>query len=100
MAFPKPKVTFSVNTETVNRQGHLVPNRTETTGNETRSEADDKKFTRTVSMLPGLLVAGMPNNLHHGETFVAYGAQAQYLKDLYCLGNADDLLTVVSTDWS
>ena len=100
MANPKPAITFKVNTETLNRQGHLVPNRLETSGNETVSEADDQKFRRTIAMIPGLLMANMPTGYHHGETFVVYGQQAFYLKNTYVKGNADDLLSVVSIDWS
>ena len=96
---PKPAITFSVNTETLNRQGHLVPNRVTTTGDETVSEADNQKTTRSIAMLPGLLMANMPTGYKHGETFTVYGKQALYLKDLYCKGNADDLLTVVTTSW-
>ena len=64
MANPKPAITFSVNTETLNRQGHLVPNRLEASGNETRSEADDQKYRRTIAMIPGLLMANMPTGYH------------------------------------
>lgn len=96
---PKPAITFRVNTETVNRQGHLVPNRLEAAGNETRSEADDQKFRRTIAMIPGLTMGNMPNNYHHDETFTLYGKEALYMKELYVKGNADDMLTVVSTDW-
>lgn len=96
---PKPAITFMVNTETVNRQGHLVPNRVEASGNESRSEADDQKYRRTIAMLPGLLMANMPTNYHHGETFTLYGQQALYMKNLYANGNVGDLLSVVSTDW-
>lgn len=100
MANPKPAITFRVNTETLNRQGHLVPNSTVLHGNETVTEADNQKNTRSIAMIPGLLMANMPNGYKHGDTFVAYGQQAQYLKDTYCLGKVDDLLAVVTTDWS
>ena len=100
MANPKPAITFRVNTETLNRQGHLVPNRVEASGNETVSEADNQKNTRSIAMIPGLLMANMPTGYKHGDTFTLYGKQAFYIKDTYCLGNADDLLAVVTTDWS
>ena len=99
MSNPKPAITFRVNTETLNRQGHLVPNRTEITGNETRSEADDQKYRRSI-FIPGLTAAENVQRIGHEDTFVAYGQKAFYLKDLYCKGNVDDLLTVVETDWS
>jgi hypothetical protein len=59
-----PTIVFQVNLETVNRQGHLVPNRTTTTGTETDAEADVQKDNRTI-YIPGLLVgenrAGVPS---------------------------------------
>jgi len=100
MANPKPAITFRVNTETLNRQGHLVPNRVEASGNETVAEADNQKYTRSIAMIPGLLMANMPTGYKHGETFTLYGQQAFYMKETHCKGLADDLLVVVSTDWS
>lgn len=100
MANPKPAVTFRVNTETLNRQGHIVPNRTQTSDNELISEADNQKFCHTIAMVPGLLMGGMPTGYHHGDTFVVYGKQAQYLKDTYCKGTPNDMLVVITTDWS
>lgn len=98
MSNPKPAITFKINTETQNRQGHLVPNRTETSGNETRSEADDQKFRRSI-YIPGLTAAENVQKLGHDGQFTAYGLRAIYLKDLYVKGNPDDLLSVVSTVW-
>lgn len=100
MANPKPAITFSVNTETLNRQGHLVPNRLEASGGETVAEADNQKYTRSIAMIPGLLMANMPTGYKHGDTFTVYGQQAFYLKNLHATGLPDALLTVVSTDWS
>lgn len=98
---PKPAITFRVNSETLNRQGHLVPNRLEAAGNETRSEADDQKFHRSIAFIPGgeHAAGGMPTGYKHGETFTAYGKQALYLKEQWAHGNPDDFLVVVSTDW-
>lgn len=98
MSNPKPEITFRINMETLNRQGHLVPNRTEVAGNETRSEADDKKFLREV-FLPGLIPGTNVQRKSHGSEFKLYGQEAYYMKDLYCVGKPDDLLSVVSIVW-
>ncbi len=95
-----PTITFRVNLETVNRQGFLQPNRTETAGNETVSEADNQKNARTI-YLPGLKLTntmgiGPGGLLHHGDEFTVQGLQAVYLKREYCLGSPDDVLVVVS----
>jgi len=95
-------ITFRVNLETVNRQGFLQPNRTTLAGNETVSEADNMRITRTI-YIPGLLQTnvqglGPKGYLHHGDTFVATDSQAMYLKKTYVLGQADDVLQIVSED--
>lgn len=116
-----PTITFQVNLETVNRQGHLVPNRTETAGNETVAEADNIKNLRTI-YIPGLLVAEnvmgiggvhSGDNLHsggqfggngtrqgyfhHGDQFTVKGEKATYLKKTYVSNPASptDLLIIV-----
>lgn len=99
MSQPKPAITFRVNTETLKRQSHLVPNQIEVQGNQTRSEADDQKFRRSI-YIPGLLAGENVQKIGHDDTFVVYGQRAIYLKNLYCKGAVDDLLSVVSTDWS
>lgn len=117
-----PTITFQVNLETVNRQGHLVPNRTEAAGNETVAEADNIKNIRTI-FIPGLVAAenvmgiggvhGGDNlhsggqfggngtrqgYLHHGDQFTVKGEKATYLKKLYVSSPAQpsDLLVIVS----
>lgn len=95
-------ITFRVNLETVNRQGFLQPNRTTLDGNETVSEADNMRATRTM-YIPGLLHTniegiGPKGYLHHGDEFTATNSQAMYLKKTYVLGNADDVLQIVSED--
>ena len=95
-------ILFRVNLETVNRQGFLQPNRTTLNGNEAVSEADNMRATRTL-YIPNLLhnnVAGIgpKGYLHHGDTFTAVDSQAMYLKKIYVLGNADDMLQIVSED--
>jgi hypothetical protein len=101
-----PTITFRVNLETLNRQGHLVPNRTVTTGNETVSEADNMKNNRTI-YIPGLLVGENKTGLgginqdvylHHNDEFTVKGEKATYLKNLYVSTPAatDDLLVIVS----
>ena len=103
MSNPKPAITFKVNLETPSRQSHLMPNRTETAGNETTSEANNQKDTRWM-YIPGLnpgsnYYGGFPSQLKHNSTFVEYGLKAIYLKNLYATGLPDALLSVVSTDW-
>lgn len=92
--------TFRVNLETVNRQGFLQPSRTTLEGNETVSEADNMKNTRSI-WLPGLLLnnhegIGPKGFLKHGDTFTVDGLQAAYLKKTYVTGAADDILQIVS----
>lgn len=92
-----PRITFRVNLETLNRQGHVVPNRTQLTGSETVSEADDQKFRRS-SWTPTNFNGNARNiNLKHGEVFTLEGEQAIYMKNLYVRGNSDDLLVVTQT---
>ena len=89
-----PVIVFRVNLETVDRQGHLVPNRTSTAGNESTSEADNLKNTRS-TFIPGLL--GAENvKLKHNDTFTVKGMKALYLKNLYVTGASSDLLQIVS----
>lgn len=91
-----PTIVFRVNLETLNRQGHLVPNRTEVDGNETVSEADQQKYNRS-TFIPGL--TGAENfSYKHGDTFTVKGMKAVYLKNLYVSSPAatSDLLQIVS----
>lgn len=101
-----PTIVFQVNLETVNRQGHLVPNRTETSGNETVAEADNMRNNRNI-FIPGLLAAenvmgigGLNQNgyLRHGDQFTVKGMKAVYLKNLHVSSPAatSDLLIVIS----
>lgn len=95
-----PSITFQVNLETVNRQGFLQPSRTEVTGNETVTEADNFRNTRTIYLptLVGANIEGIgPNGyLKHGDTFTVKGKKALYLKNLYVTGSIDDVLQIVS----
>jgi len=91
-----PVIVFQVNLETQNRLGHLVPNNTVLAGNETVTEADQMKNTRS-TYIPGL--TGAENMLYkHGDTFTVKGQKASYLKKLYVSSPAlaSDLLSVVS----
>lgn len=101
-----PVIVFQVNLDTQNRQGHLVPNRTETAGNETATEADNQMDTRTV-WLPGAQAAnniggstgpvtGGGSRFKHGDQFTVKGMKALYLKNLYVTGSIDDVLKIVS----
>jgi len=97
MANPSPKITFEVNLETLNRQGHAVPSRTQTSGNETVAEADQFKNTRSTwlaSMFPGVEHIAKAD----GAQIVAYGSKATYLKRTYATGLPDAILTVVSIE--
>jgi hypothetical protein len=89
-----PVITFQVNLETLNRQGHLVPNSRVLVGNQTVTEADDQKFRRS-TWTPGLL-GGENLKLKHGDQFTVKGLKALYLKNLYVTGSTDDLLKVVA----
>ncbi len=101
-----PTIVFQVNLETVNRTGHLVPNRTEAATGETVAEADNMKNTRTL-WLPGINAAsniggrsgpgaGNGSNFKHGDQFTVKGMKAVYLKNLYVTGSVDDVLQIVS----
>jgi hypothetical protein len=94
--YPSPKITFQVNLQTRHRQGHAVPNRTVLAGNETVSEADQMKNTRS-TWVPGLFQC---ENVvrKDGDRFVAYGSKATYLKRTYATGQPDSVLTVVSVE--
>ena len=98
-----PVIVFEVDLETVNRQGHLVPNRIQTSGNETVTEADDQRNHRTI-WLPGLLTAenrykvinnGSRTLLRHGDRFTVKGQKATYMKTVYTTG-ANPVLKVIS----
>jgi hypothetical protein len=93
-------ITFKVNLETIGRTGFLQPNKTTISGNETVSEADNMRNTRSI-FLPNLLRGniegiGPKGYLHHGDTFTATGYNAIYLKKTYVTGSLDDVLQIVS----
>lgn len=91
-----PVIVFQVNLETQNRNGHLVPNNIALVGNETVTEADQMKNTRT-TYIPGL--TGAENRLYkHGDQFTVKGQKATYLKKTYVSSPASpsDLLSIVS----
>jgi hypothetical protein len=93
-----PTIVFRVNLETVNRQGHLVPNRTDTSGNETVSEADQQKNNRSI-FIPGLTGGENHSRYKHNDTFTVKGMKAVYLKKLYVSSPTalpSDLLQIVS----
>lgn len=95
-------ITFKVNLETVDRQGFLQPNRTTLEGNESVSEADNMRNTRSI-YIPNLLNnniqgVGPKGFLRHGQTFVATGSHAMYLKKTYVQGKPEDVLQIVSED--
>jgi len=93
---PSPAITFSVN---------LMPPANEVIGNTT-SEVSvgmpylDPNIRYIISTwLPGLTRSN--HVLAEGNSFVAYGQKAVYLRDLYAVGYAPEhraYLTVVSTE--
>lgn len=96
-------ITFQVNLETVGYPtGTLQPSRTTLDGNETVTEADNMKNTRSI-WLPGLKKnnyegIGPTGFLKHGSQFTVSGKQAIYLKNTYVSSPAlpTDVLQVVS----
>ncbi len=100
MSRPKPAITFQVNTETLNRQGGILPNNIQLNGNETVSEADEQKNTRSIAFIPGANAGMNVTGYSHGQTFTLYGNDALYIKRLYCLGTVDSLLSVVTESWT
>lgn len=81
-----PVYTFRVNLNTLNSTSTLFP--------YTQSEAAQFKYTRSTwlaTMFPGAMIADK-----EGDTFTAYGLQAQYLKNLYVTGSPNDVLQLVS----
>lgn len=90
-----PVYTFRVNLQTLQRYSWSLPNRTQLAGNETVTEADNLKNTRSTwlcSLFPGVEFIARKE----GYEFTAYGMKAQYLKDLYVTGSPDDVLQLVS----
>lgn len=91
-----PVYTFRLNLETLQRYSWSLPNRTSLAGNETVSEADIMKTTRSTwltNLFPGCQFIAEKD----GFTFTAYGMQAVYLKRLYATGTPDAILFLVSS---
>ena len=97
-----PTIVFQVDLETVDRTGHLVPNRVVVSGNETVTEADDQRNHRTI-FIPGITAAenrvGLVNNglgtlLRHGDQFTLKGGKATYVKNTFTTGDNPPLLIV------
>ena len=89
-----PAITFEVNLETVGRQSNVLPSSTQLVGNETSTEADNMKNSRSTwlaSLFPGVEMVAHK----HGYQFTAYGKKAIYYRDTYVTGSADDVLKVV-----
>jgi hypothetical protein len=94
MAEPWPAITFRVNLETLNRYSSSLPYNTQLQGNETVTEADNMKFTRSTWLTS--LLSGTEHVFHkEDETVTVYGQKAQYLKNLYATGLPDAVLEVV-----
>lgn len=89
-----PVYTFQLNLEALNRLGHPLPMRTALAGNETVTEADQMKKTKSsylASLFPGVEMIVHKD----GESFTAYGNKAHYLKITYATGLPDAVLKVV-----
>lgn len=87
-----PVYTFCVNLETLQRLSWSLPNRTQTSGNETVAEADYLKFTRSTFLEGSNIVK------KHGNQFTMYGLEAQVVKDRYISNppSPDDVLYLCS----
>jgi hypothetical protein len=105
MANPKPTITFTVNLS--NKENSLLPYNLNLVGNETVTESDSQVDARS-SWLSSLGSTGKGESgfgtganidAKNGNTVVAYGQNALYLKRTYAKGAPDDLLTVVNVEW-
>jgi hypothetical protein len=107
MANPKPTITFTVNLS--NKESSSLPYNLNLNviGNETVTEAESQVDARS-SWLSSLnnsgsyesgLGSGANIDAKNGDTIVAYGQNALYLKRTYAKGALDDLLTVVNVEW-
>ena len=105
MANPKPTITFTVNLS--NKENSSLPYNINLVGNEIVTEADSQVDARS-SWLSSLgsvgsyesgLGSGANIDAKNGDTVVAYGQNALYLKRTYAKGAPDDLLTVVNVEW-
>lgn len=94
-----PIYTFKVNLPTLQRYSSSLPNRTTLDGNETVTEEDALRATRTTwlaSMFPGCnFVAQHKPTSEDGFLFTAYGKQAVYMKSLYCSTPPNPLVDVL-----
>jgi|GEM_PF-5855562 len=89
-----PVYTFRVKLETLQRYGWALPYNAWPVGNETVSEADEMKYTRT-TFFP--LMNNVQNLVDtHGEEFTLYGIQAVKFKNTFVTGAADDVFELVS----
>lgn len=89
-----PAITFQVNLETVDKLSNSLPNSIILNGNETVTEADQMKNTRSTwltSMFSGVEMVAHAD----GYQFTAYGKKALYYRDLYVTGSVNDILKVV-----
>jgi hypothetical protein len=91
-----PTYVFKINLPTLQRYAWSHPNRTTLAGNETVTEEDNLKDTRS-TWLPSMF-PGVENLAHkHGDTFTVSGLKAVYLKNTYVKGLADDMLFLISS---
>ena len=84
MSNPYPAITFEVCLETLKRFSWSLPYGTQPVGNQTESEAENFKFTRS-TWLP-TLNRGPNIAKKQGNQFTAFGLQAIYLRDTYTTG--------------
>jgi hypothetical protein len=105
MADPKPTITFTVNLS--NKESSSLPYSSDLVGNQAITEAVSQIEARS-TWLPSLGNAGSkePNQgsganivAKNGNTIVAHGLNALYLKRTYASGTANDLLTIINETW-
>lgn len=90
-----PTYVFQVNLQTVDKLSSSLPNSTVLKGNETVTEADQMKNTRSswlASLFPGVEMVAHAD----GYQFTAYGQKALYYKKTYIKGSINDLLIQIS----
>lgn len=105
MANLKPTITFTVNL--ANKEVSSLPYNINLVGNQTVSEYDAQIDSRS-TWLSSLGNAGKDEagygtganiDKKNGNTVVAHGTNALYLKKTYANGTTNDLLKVISIEW-
>jgi hypothetical protein len=87
-----PVITFQVDLSALNQYSHLTPGQYQDSPDRGRTYTENQATTR-VTWFPGLLV-GENRELKHGDTFILYGAKAQYYRAEIAKGNFPELKIV------